>query len=189
MTLHLTHEQLCDLIFADLSPKPYSDSVLSFDRKHTPAVVEDHLRACLLCSAELKSLRDSLTLYRDASTAYACQEFAHTHIQWSSIAPAPHRYLSQPLYWAAAALTIVAALFPLSLHRQQASPAPANAALTSPQSVGSQTAVASATESDEDLLADIDQKVAADVPSPLEPLADPTATAAATSSTSEQRKN
>jgi hypothetical protein len=188
MTLHLTHEQLCDLIFADLSPKPYSSSVLPFDRKHTPAVVEDHLRACLLCSAELKSLRDSLTLYRDASTAYARQEFAHTHIQWSSIAPAPHRYLSQPLYWAAAALTIVAAMFPLSLHRQQASPAPTNATLTSPQSGATQTAVASTTESDEDLLADIDQKVAADVPSPLEPLADPTA-AAATPSTSEQRKN
>jgi hypothetical protein len=44
------------------------------------------------------------------------------------------------------------------------------------------------TESDEALLADIDQKVSADVPSPMEPLADPTAETTSTS-TPEQRSN
>jgi hypothetical protein len=43
-------------------------------------------------------------------------------------------------------------------------------------------------ESDEALLADIDQKVSADVPSPMEPLADPTA-GSSTTSTSDQRNN
>jgi hypothetical protein len=46
-----------------------------------------------------------------------------------------------------------------------------------------------ATESDEALLADIDQKLSADVPSPMEPLADPTAGATSTTSTSDQRTN
>src|SRR5277367_5584508 len=168
MNLHLTHEQLCDLILADSSLRPNDDS----------DVLEQHLQACLVCSAELKSLRESLSHFRDASVAYARQEFAHSYAQRSSIAP-PHSYLSQPLYWAAAAVVFVAALFPLSMHRQRsASPVTATAASSSPQTA----------ESDEALLADIDQKVSADVPSPMEPLADPTA-GTSTTSTPEQRSN
>ncbi len=173
MTLHLTHEQLCDLILADSS--------LPFDgnSQNDSDVVQAHLRACLLCSAELRSLRDSLTHFRDASTSYARQEFAQSYAQRSSIAP-PHSYLSQPLYWTAAAVVFVAALFPLSMHRQRAvAPMTATAASASPQT----------TESDDALLADIDQKVSADVPSPMEPLADPTAGAASTTSTSNQRND
>jgi hypothetical protein len=94
-----------------------------------------------------------------------------------SIAP-PQRYLTQPLYWAAAAILLVAASFPLSMRRQPVS-APATAAFASPHTA----------ESDEALLEDIDQKVSADVPSPMEPLADPTAGAATTEFTSHQRKN
>jgi hypothetical protein len=75
---------------------------------------------------------------------------------------------------------IVAALFPLSMHRQRpVSPATATVA----------SAASQPTESDEALLADIDQKVSADVPSPMEPLADPTAGATSTPSTSDQRNN
>ncbi len=166
MNLHLSHEQLCDLIFADLSPAPRNDS----------DIVHEHLRACLICSAELKSLRDSLALFRDASVSYAHQEFARSHARRSSIAP-PHRYLSQPFYWVAAVLILVAALFPLSMRRQQPiAPEVPKAALLS----------ASATESDAALLADIDQKISDDVPAPMEPLADPTAGA---SYSSDQRKN
>jgi hypothetical protein len=168
MNLHLTHEQLCDLILADSSLRPNDDS----------DVVEQHLQACLICSAELKSLRDSLSHFRDASVAYARQEFAQSYAQRSSIAP-PHSYLSQPLYWAAAAVLFVAALFPITLHQQHsAASAPIKATATSVQ-----------TESDEALLADIDQKVSADVPSPMEPLADPTDGTTSTSSTSDQRTN
>jgi anti-sigma factor RsiW len=176
MNIHLTHEQLCDLILAD-SSFPL-DGEFQNDFENESDVVHAHLRACLICSAELKSLRDSLANFRDASASYARQEFAQSYTQRSSIAP-PHSYLSQPLYWAAAAVVFVAALFPLTMHRQHpASPMTATAVTASPQTI----------ESDEALLADIDQKVSADVPSPMEPLADPTA-AASTTSTSNQRNN
>ncbi len=135
MNLHLTHEQLCDLILADSSLRPSDDS----------DIVEQHLQACLICAAELKSLRDSLSHFRDASVSYARQEFAQSYAQRSSIAP-PHSYLSQPLYWAAAAVLFVAALFPITLHRQHmATTSAAKLAAASPQ-------IASA----DALLADID---------------------------------
>src|SRR5271170_6051887 len=177
MTLHLTHEQLCDLILADSSLPLESESQCTAEPDSD--VIHAHLRACPVCSDELRSLRDSLSHFREASTSYARQEFAQSYAQRSSIAP-PHSYLSQPLYWTAAALVFVAALFPLSMHRQRpVSPATATTISASPQ----------ITESDEALLADIDQKVSADVPSPMEPLADPTAETTSTTSTPEQRSN
>jgi len=166
MNLHLTHDQLCDLILADASLRPNDES----------DVVEQHLQACLICSAELKSLRDSISHFRDASSAFARHEFAQSYAQRSSIVP-PHNYLSQPLYWAAAAVIFVAALFPITLHHYAAS------------SAVKATAVSPQTESDDALLADIDQKVSADVPSPMEPLADPTDGTTSTTSTSDQRTN
>ncbi len=169
MTLHLTHEQLCDLILADSSPLGESNA----------DVVQAHLQACPVCSAELKSLRDSIAHFRDASAAYARQEFAHTYAQRSSIAP-PHSFLTQPLYWTAAAVVFVAALFPLSMHRQHSvSPATASSGSASVQTI----------ESDDALLADIDQKVSADVPSAMAPLADPTAGSASSTSAADQRKD
>jgi hypothetical protein len=177
MTLHLTHEQLCDLILADSSLPLEGESQHNIEIDSD--VVQAHLRACLVCSAELSSLRDSLSHFRDASVSYARQEFAQSYAQRSSIAP-PHSYLSQPLYWTAAALVFVAALFPLSMHRQR----PITSTTVTTSSASMQT-----TESDEALLADIEQKVSADVPSPMEPLADPTAGATTTTSTSEQRSN
>jgi len=178
MTLHLTHEQLCDLILADSSLPQEGEFQNALESNDD--LVHEHLRACLTCSAELRNLRDSLSHFRDASTSYARQQFAQqSYAQRSSIAP-PHSYLSQPLYWTAAALVFVAALFPLSMHRQRpVAPVIATAASTSAQ----------ITESDDALLADIDQKVSADVPSPMEPLADPTAGAASTTSTSDQRND
>jgi hypothetical protein len=177
MTLHLTHEQLCDLILADSSllPEDKSQNGLESDSD----VVQAHLRACLVCSAELRSLRDSLSHFHDASVSYSRQEFARSYAQRSSIAP-PHSFLSQPLYWAAAAVVFVAALFPLSIHQQRS---------VSPVTSSTASASMQTTESDEALLADIDQKVSADVPSPMEPLADPTAGATSAASTSNQRSN
>jgi hypothetical protein len=157
MNLHLSHEQLCDLIFAELSLEPQEDR----------DVVHEHLRACLICSAELENLRDSLILFRDASASLARQEFAHYHARRSSIAP-PHSVLAQPLYWAAAIMVIVAALFPLSMRRQSPPPAPQMTAQS----------IAAPAESDAALLADIDQEISSDVPAPMEPL---TATAPETS--------
>ena len=176
MTLHLTHEQLCDLILADLSLQPEGE--LWNDQKTDSDVVHEHLRACLVCSAELRSLRDSLSHFREASVSYARQEFAQSYAQRSSIAP-PHSFLSQPLYWTAAAVVFVAALFPLSMHRRHPVPSMARTTASSLQT----------TESDEALLADIDQKLSADVPSPMAPLADPTAGATSTTPNSNQRTN
>jgi hypothetical protein len=168
-TLHLTHEQLCDLLL-EASPLPAeSDS----------DIVQEHLRACLLCAAELESLRSSLSLFRSAASSYASQQLVRFPLQRGSIAP-PQRYLSQPLYWAAVAILLVAASFPLSLHRQHP-PAPAAVSIAASHSTEM--------ESDNALLEDIDQKLSADVPSPMEPLADPTAGAYPANSTSTQRKN
>jgi hypothetical protein len=171
-TLHLTHEQLCDLLLADLSRLDENDS----------DVVHEHLRACLLCSAELESLRSSLSLFRSASSSYASQVFVRSSMQRESIAP-PQRYLSQPLYWAAAAIILVAASFPLSLHRQHSSAPAADSTISSVSSHAPEF------ESDDALLEDVDQKLSADVPSPMEPLADPTAGAYPAKSASHQRKN
>jgi hypothetical protein len=170
MNLHLTHEQLCDVLLADSSQQSVGD--------RDTDVVDQHLQACLICSAELKSLRDSLSHFRDASVAYSRQQFAQSYAQRSSIAP-PHNVLSQPLYWAAAAVIFVAALFPISLHRQSAAR----------EAVKSAAVAAQNAESDEALLSDIDQKVSADVPSPMQPLADPTDETPSTTSTSDQRTN
>jgi hypothetical protein len=181
MTLHLSHEQLCDLILADVSLQQEGELWNDpNDRKIESDVVQEHLRACLICSAELKSLRDSLSQFREASVSYARQEFAQSYARRSSIAP-PHSYLSQPLYWAAAAVVFVAALFPLSMHRQHSASPVARTAIS--------TSARQATESDEALLADIDQKLSADVPAPMAPLADPTAGTTSTTSNSHQRTN
>jgi hypothetical protein len=174
-TIHLTHEQLCDLILAD-SPLP-SVAETRTDFNADSDIVHAHLRACAVCSAELATLRDSIAHFRDASTSFARQEFAQSYAQ-RSIAP-PHSFLSQPLYWAAAALVFVAALFPLSMRHQH--PSAVNHTVSS---TSSQTQ-----ESDEALLADIDQDISADVPASMEPLANPTTTAATSAPTSNQRSN
>lgn len=177
MILHLTHEQLCDLILTERS-LPLEDE-LTEHGQHGSDIVQAHLLACPLCSAELTSLRDSLSHFRDASVSYARQEFAQSYAYRSSIAP-PHSYLSQPLYWIAAAIVFVAALFPLSMHRQSPiAHTVTTATLPLPHT----------TESDAALLADIDQEISADVPAPMQPLADPTAGATSATSAPDRRSN
>jgi hypothetical protein len=168
MTLHLTHEQLCDVILADSS----------LPREGTSTIVQDHLRACLHCSAELESLRASISLFREASTSYAGQQFVRSCMKTGSIAP-PQHFLTQPLYWAAAAVLLVAASFPINLYRQQHHPVPAATAVVAPHII----------VSNEALLEEVDQTLSADVPSPMEPLADPTAGSTSAESITYQRKN
>ena len=90
MTLHLTHEQLCDLILTDSAPSRKDEFQASIE--DNTDVIDAHLQACPVCSAELKSLRDSLSHFRNASVSYARQEFAQSYAQRSSIAP-PHSFL------------------------------------------------------------------------------------------------
>lgn len=169
-THHLTHEQLCDVLLALPSEK----------ESRTIAAAHDHLRDCLVCSAELENLRDSLSLFRQAAHSYAGQLYSRPSINKTSIAPSP-RYASHVLYWAIAAVIAVAIALPLGLNRQH-SPAPQSpaAAITAP---------AQASESDEALLEGIAQDLSTDVPSSMQPLADPTAGAATAQTTSDRRKN
>lgn len=163
MTPHLTHEQLCDLILAR-SPHPLSSDY---------AALEQHLHTCPACTEELTRLSRSLKLFRTASTAYARQQLAEIHAQRASVLPSP-RSLTGPLAWltAAAAAFLLAALVPFGMHhRHAATPSEASTtALTQPASASAQT-----TESDEALLEEVDQDISSSVPSPMRPLADPTA--------------
>ncbi|HTD96209.1 MAG TPA: hypothetical protein VK627_04750 [Edaphobacter sp.] len=180
MNLHLTHEQLCDLVLAD-SSLPLHDNLSEYGERDAD-VVHEHLRACLICSAELESLRAALAHFREASVSYAGQAFARASANRASIAP-PHRFLTHPLYWAAAAAVIVATLAPVTLHHYH--PAAPQTAVSTAQS----TAARHSTESDEALLEDINQKLSDDVPYPMQSLADPTAGVTAAQSTSDQRNN
>ena len=177
MTHHLTHEQLCDVLLASSAHIPEQESF-------AVEAAEDHLRNCLLCSAELQNLRASLSLFRHATHSYAEAVYARPAINKASIAPSP-RTISHVRYWAIAAALLVIALLPLSLRRQHTpvAPEPAAAAIVSSQT----------TESDEALLEGIAQDLSTSVPSPMQPLADPTAGLAAAQYTpallDSQRKN
>jgi hypothetical protein len=160
---HLTHEQLCDLILA-CSPHPLSSDYTSLDQ---------HLRACPSCSEELTRLSRSLTDFREASSAFARQQFAEVRAQRGanpySMLPAAHsRFV--PALWlsAAAAVLTLAAVLPTSSHNTPKPVAPATVS-----SAVSKPAPQSA-ESDEAFLEEIDQAISTTVPSPMQPLADPT---------------
>lgn len=176
-TNHLTHEQLCDLLLASSAHTPESESS-AFKAVNA---AEDHLRSCLQCTAELQNLRTSLSTFRQAATSYADQVYARASINKASIAPSP-RYRSHILYWATAAALAIAVALPLSLHRQQNAPIAHQSAVAA--TVTPQTA-----ESDEALLDGIAQDLSTDVPSSMQPLADPTASTATVQYISVQRKN
>ncbi len=169
MSPHLTHEQICDFIL-DLAPHPLSSDF---------AVLQQHLANCPACTAELESLRGSISLFREASTACAHQQLAEFHANNTALKPRPHSFF-HPIYWATAAAMIVAAAIPLTLHRPSQPPsAPATTVTTS----------ATATQSDEALLEEINQEISAPVPSSMKPLADPTDTAATAQTNTSPRTN
>jgi anti-sigma factor RsiW len=165
MTPHLTHEQLCDMLLAR-SPHPLSSDF---------AAMQDHLGTCPACTAELTSLRTSLALFREASVSYSQQHLTQLHA--NAIPTVPKTTI--PIYWAVAAAALcIAAALPITLHRQTPS---------APVSSTSATQPANPSQSDEALLEEINQELSAPIPSPMRPLADPTASSAATPSTSSQR--
>jgi hypothetical protein len=174
---HLTEEQFGELIAA--SAKGTAAGT---------APAEAHLQGCGQCSAELVSLRECLTLFREASTAYVDRELRR--IPQVKL-PARRRLLFFPVlesaYWAAAAAAIfLAALLPMqTLHRRAAQPAPAVAAGAANVSVGS--------ESDEALLDDVNREESASVPAAMQALEDPSGSVSAgvetSNQTSDQRKD
>lgn len=171
-TAHLTEDQFDELLAAS-------------SRTSAPtSPAEAHLLSCEQCAAELASLRESLALFRQASTAHADHELRQLP-QMSIPARRPLLTPTAQTTWAfAAAATFLVALLPMQSFRQHnLQPAPAVAA-----SVASSSA-----ESDDALLEDINQELSASVPAPMQALADPTAissaTTAASVSTSGQRKD
>ncbi|HEY6376886.1 MAG TPA: hypothetical protein VIX90_15300 [Edaphobacter sp.] len=169
MSPHLTHEQLCDFVL-DLAPHPLSSDF---------AVLQQHLANCPVCTAELTSLRDSISLFHDASTACAHQQLAEFRANNVALTPRPHAFF-HPIYWATAAAMIVAAALPLTLHRPNQQP---------PTAVTTVTTAAPAPQSDEALLEEINQEISAPVPSSMQPLADPTNTSATAQTNTSPRTN
>lgn len=172
MTPHLTHEQLCDLLV--IEPAPDLREAGRLDR------LEEHVRACELCSAELVSLNQSLADFRSTTKAWAHHEWTNQQLSSRSLQPVrPTRNLTLPALWAAAAALLIAITLPLTRHHN-APPAPAPKA----SAVLTQTA---ANQSDEALLEEVYQTLSSSIPSPMQPLNDPTAGLHSKSNT--QRKN
>jgi hypothetical protein len=176
---HLTHEQLCNLILA-CSPHPLSSDY---------AALNEHLRACPACTEELTRLSRSLTNFREASTAFAQQQLAEIHAQRaanpSSTLPAPH-WRFAPALWLSgvAAILALAAILTTNTERRITTPnLEANAAISTAPSNPAPRSI----ESDEAFLEEIDQAISTTVPSPMEPLADPTAGRSNRSTTSQNQ--
>jgi hypothetical protein len=173
-TQHLTEDQFGELL-SESSPTPGA----------SPATA--HLLACEQCASELATLRQSLSLFRHASTAYANNELR----QMPQMSLPVSRPLLTPVTqatWAfAAAATFLIALLPMQAYRQHTLQ-PARAIAAGPSSLAAES------ESDDALLNDINQEVSASVPAPMQALADPLADAssneiAASVSTPNQRKD
>jgi hypothetical protein len=195
MTFHLSHEQLCDHL---LEVTPVADPVLSRPAQATASansgfhVVEDHLRACPLCAAELSSLQASLGNFQAATTSFANQELSllralyPNRINLRSIASATPRpaarLYNKPFAWAIAAGLVVAAslgtILPRGLHRP-------SALHTASAVVTAISPGTPAPESDQALLEEVDDDLASNVPSAMQPLSDPVSTSSATAAQDE----
>jgi hypothetical protein len=163
MTPHLTHEQLCDLILAQPTPEPQETGRLD--------MLRDHIRTCEHCSAEFASLNTSLNTFRSTADAWATGEWSRPR---ASQSPLPARAtlwgsLPLPALWAAAAVLVVAATLPLALHHNPPATAPTPALVTAapPRHANNQ--------SDEALLEEVNETLSSSIPSPMQPLDDPTA--------------
>jgi hypothetical protein len=168
--LHLTSDQMSDLLACATSPQDES-----LELETATARAEAHLRTCATCAAEYASLREALSVFRDASTALADRELSR--LQPLSrpafpVLPARGAY-SQTLFWMAASAILMAGILPLEMRWQRPLATPPIA-----------TASASV-ESDEALLEDIDRELSASVPAPMQALSDPTGDASAAGSQSQ----
>jgi hypothetical protein len=153
-TPHLTEDQ-----FGELLARPVGVA--------TPAIAsaEAHLLACEQCAAELAGLRETLSLFRDASTTHADNVLGRlppiSVPSQGIFSPAVQRaYLAT-----AAAMVFLAALLPMQLLHQHAMRSPAAISAGTPSSLA---------ESDEALLDEVDRDTSASVPTPMQALADPT---------------
>ena len=172
---HLTGEQFGELLARSSgSPEP------------SDALAEAHLRACAQCAAELAALRESLSLFREASTAYADRQLRLLP-QWRIPV---RRHGLQPAYFAAAAILLLSVIPMQMAHRHSQLPKSVVAAGASAViAAGDQARTA---ESDDALLEDVSSEVSASVPAPMQALDVPivaTESAAQPVDTSDQRKD
>jgi len=154
---HLTEAQ-----FGDLLAGPAAGT----DRALTPA--EEHLLACEQCTTELAELREAISLFRGATTAYATQQLSDA----TRIAVRARGFRSssfRPMYFAAAAALVLAAFLPLrAVYQRSLHTAPPAVSARAPMNSEQYTA-----ESDEALLEDVDRAASASVPDSMQVLADP----------------
>jgi hypothetical protein len=159
---HLTEDQFGELFLATAG-RGSSDA-------------EAHLLLCEQCAAELAILRESLSFFRQASSAHAENE-----LRLMPPMAVRRRALPfvEPAYMVAAAALFLAALLPMqALHRFVARPVPVVASVATGQPA----------ESDQALLEDVDREASLSVPASMQALADPTTDGAAVQ-TSMQRKD
>ena len=117
MTPHLTHEQLCDLLVIEPAPDLHEAGRLD--------LLEEHLRDCEHCSAELASLSQSLADFRSTTKAWASHEWTSQQASSRSLHPVrPTRVLTLPALWAVAAALVIAATLPLTQHHNAPSSPP-----------------------------------------------------------------
>jgi hypothetical protein len=155
VTPHLTEDQFGELLAASAG-----SATSSLALAHT------HLLVCEQCTSEFARLRDSLSLFRHASTAYADNQLRR--LPQISI-PARHMlpFVLEPPYFVAAAALLLAAILPMQTwHRHLAQQVPASAASVQDRPAES--------ESDDALLEDVSRDLSASVPAPMQALADPT---------------
>ena len=138
-----------------------------------PTLAEAHLQACEACSAELASLREAITLFREASDAYADQELRGIP-RWRLPNRRVFSHRLVPAYWLAAAAMFVTALLPLQVLRRHAVRTPPAVAT---RATASNAAIS--TQSDEALLEDVNRELSASVPTSMQALNDPTDDASA----------
>ena len=173
MTPHLTHEQFCDLLL-DSTPQAAHES-------GRLELLREHLRDCSICAADFASLNESLTVFRSTATAWSTREWnrAKANAVSQRLAPARPRSFMPAALWTAAAALVVSATLPFALHRTP----PAN-----PKTPVAVVHTATPTnQSDEALLEEVNETLSSSIPSPMEPLDDPTA--GRPNQSNNQRKN
>ncbi len=178
-TQHLNHQQLCDLLIGD----PQDGALLA---SGLPEAQQEHLRDCLICASELDLMRSSVAGFHDASVAIADRELARRPIRprFASIYGAqPRGLITFAFVWATAAL-VIAAIIPMGLLNPRLNP------MNSPDTTVTQPATTSEAQSDSDaaLLDGIDQDLSAAVPTPMQPLAGPSAETTAEPDTQNQNQ-
>lgn len=156
--IHLTHQQFCDLLIADPEEAGHEIDRLS-----------EHLRECPACADEFAALCQPIENFRSATTAWA----NHNSIRRSGTSSAGSNTVSHLTGWVLATATLaVAIIVPIAIHEHNSASRLVRNAATA---TSNRTNYPSTTIGDEALLEEIDQTVSSSIPSPMEPLADPTA--------------